>query len=155
VARRELKGRVKIEGGTVAAAKPKIDGLPPTPIAGGSPSAKGGKGATNSRYTAPQPDPRARDHAEQDALGTLSDQIDETRGFDPALKGAPKPDVHGRVHMLVEQEVCAACTQGLDADAPPGVIRQFSDEYPNVRIIIANRRTPEVLVVENGTMARL
>jgi hypothetical protein len=46
--------------------------------------------------------------------------------------------------MTVDQAVCNACRQGFDSGAA-GIIKQFSNEFPNVRVMITNTQTSEIL----------
>jgi outer membrane protein OmpA-like peptidoglycan-associated protein len=135
-----------VKGGTSAAAKPKIEGFADDVITEGSTRSKGASAATvenNPRYQSPQKFGGTKNHAEQNVLGDLADKLDVTF--------AKKADAKGNLYMLVEQEVCSSCRQGLaNADVLPGVVKQFSGEYPNITLIISNKRTAEVLFVRDG-----
>jgi hypothetical protein len=156
---RALSAEGKVQGGTTAAAKAEIEGLPEAIYKEGSTKSKGATAATvntNTRYRSPQSFGATKNHAEQNILGDIADQLDKSKGFDAALKGTPKPGVGGKIHLHVEQEVCGPCRQGLaNPDVLPGVVKQFSAEYPNVTIVITNARTSEVMFVRGGKVVLL
>jgi hypothetical protein len=108
----------------------------------------------NQRYQSPSEFPASKNHAEQNILGEIGNGI-ETKF--PHLKGkgditTPKPEVEGSVKMIVDQDVCSACKQGLkNKDTDLGVIGQFSKEYPNMTLVVTNFETKEILVIKNGT----
>ncbi len=135
-----------VKGGTSAAAKPKIEGFAEEIITEGSTKSKGASAATvrnNPRYQSPQKFGGTKNHAEQNVLGDLADKLDATF--------TSKTDAKGNVYVLVEQEVCSACRQGLtNPEVDAGVVKQFSQEYPNITLIVTNNRTPEVLFVKGG-----
>lgn len=144
----------KVQGGATAAAKTEVDGVASSIFKEGSTKSKGASAAvvkTNTRYKSPQSFGATKNHAEQNILGDIADEIDTAKNFNPTLRGTPKPDVKGKIQLHIEQEVCAACRQGLaNPDVLPGVVKQFSAEYPNVTIVITNMRTQEVLFVRGG-----
>src|SRR4029077_17210533 len=75
----------KVKGGTTGAAKAEIEGVPRTPFTEGSARSKGAKGATvntNTRYGSPQSFGGTKNHAEQNILGDIADEIDRAQGFD-------------------------------------------------------------------------
>lgn len=153
-----LTAEGKVHGGTVAYAEVELYGVVITTITEGSPRSKGARGEevrNNPRYQSPQNFLESKNHAEQNVLGDVADEIDGAMGNPESMRGVPKPAAEGFIHLHVEQTVCAACRQGL-ADHPvtllPGVVKQFSSEYPSMVIVITNELTDEVLIVENGSL---
>jgi len=99
----------------------------------------------NPRYKSPQKFGGTKNHAEQNVLGDMADKLD--------ARFPAKTDAKGEIYMLVEQEVCSACRQGLsNPDVLSGVVKQFSSEYSNITLIITNQRTSEVMFVKNGQL---
>jgi hypothetical protein len=52
--------------------------------------------------------------------------------------------------MLVEQEPCSHCASGFATGAPPGIMRQFSEMYPELTIEVKNMRTFGRIVFKGG-----
>jgi hypothetical protein len=149
----------KVQGNTSATAKAEVEGVDKSIFTEGSTRSKGSRAATvrnNPRYASPQKFGGTKNHAEQNVLGDIADEIDQVKGFKPAMKGKPKPGVNGKIHIHVEQEVCSSCRQGLNnPEVLPGVVQQFSAEFPNVTLVITNPRTSEVLFVRGGKVISL
>ena len=79
----------------------------------------------------PRTNPQFTRHAEEDVLNALSERID----------ALPESATSGRtveIHISNETGVCTACFQGLpeESRAAPGVIRQFSERYPDLTLRI-------------------
>ena len=143
--------------GTVAAAETWIDGLKGRVFVDGSPNSKAvaQRGENNPRYQSRSKFSGDWNHAEQNVLGAVADAIVEARG----LTGEePKPEVTGTIHLRVEQRACSACRTGLPLGSKAedaGVIKQFSDEFPNLTLIISDMEERELLVVRGGEMVGL
>jgi len=135
------------EGGTLGLARADIPGLTESFFGGASPRA-GGK--VDITYKAPSTHGSAHGHAEQSMFGRLARRL---RGM---LKGNPpeltRSQLEGKtVWGLVEQEVCSTCRQGTDnPGTEAGVIKQFSTEFPELRIELRALDTSEVVVVQGG-----
>jgi hypothetical protein len=71
-------------------------------------------------------------HAEQNVLGDIANKID-----DVYAGKIPRTDVTGTVTMTVDQKVCNACRAGLQ-DGQAGILKQFSNEFPNVTVMIGD-----------------
>jgi hypothetical protein len=154
---RAVNAEGKVVGGTTAAAKTEVPGLSRSLFVEGSTKTKGASAAkvpTNTRYKSPQSFGATKNHAEQNILGDIADEIDKAKQFAADLKGKPKTGVTGEIHLHVEQSVCASCRQGLNSDASLGVVGQFSSEYPNVTLVITNMETAEVLFVRGGKIVK-
>lgn len=151
---RGISSEGKVQGGATAAAKTEVEGVTQSIFKEGSTKSKGASASavkTNTRYKSPQSFGATKNHAEQNILGDIANEIDQGKNFSPSLRGTPKPEATGKIQLHIEQEVCAACRQGLANPAVlPGVVKQFSTEYPNITIVITNMRTPEVLFVRGG-----
>lgn len=133
-----------VEGGTVAAARTDVPGLDKEPIIGRSPAA-GGKVNPKSEF-APQTDPtklpQTHGHAEQDVADQLAAK----------LRGKSPDELRGRkVYVLVEQEPCPTCAQGLaSADELPGVLRKLSEKFPDLTFEVKNMNSSSVFRIKGG-----
>jgi hypothetical protein len=148
----------RVEGGVVAAAKteihPDIDRLATDPYLGASKHAGGT--APNRRYGHPGRGQdwakHLDDHAEQTILGDVANKLDDFRADRLA-----REEVKGTILMAVDQDVCTACRAGLSGGSA-GIIKQFSSEFPNVKVIITSMSTSggqaskEVLVIMRGKL---
>ena len=82
--------------------------------------------------------------------------------FDRAVieAGIDPQDVVGvlRIHQSNPTGVCRKCIQGLANDnVPPGILKQLSLKYPNLRIEVTSEILPDVkvtgkssFVIQNG-----
>jgi hypothetical protein len=132
----------QVEGGTVAAGKGEFDrpGLE-GPFTGGSKNARPEGVEPNPRFESARSDePRYSGHAEQTVLGDIGGKLDNV------YRGVPKDQIKGTVKLTVEQQVCNVCRQGN----PPGIFLKFSNEYPNVRILVTAQDTSEILIIQGG-----
>jgi len=92
-----------------------------------------------------------QNHAEQELANLI------VRNIDRVLldKGATQESLKDhQVVMHIDQAVCSTCKQGL-VDTPnnnvePGVLKQLSDKYPNLKIIVTNQKTPEKWTIKGG-----
>ena len=144
--------RVPVKGGTVAVSRTDIRTLENKPFGGASRKAipakfKGKEGSTGGTELKPA-NPIAVDDAEQVSLANLSKAID----VGLKAKTITRKDLQGaQVWMRVEQEPCPSCASGLDnPKAAPGVIKQFSQKYPELKIEIRNSRTSRSYYIQNG-----
>jgi hypothetical protein len=144
-------------GGTVAAAEIQIDGMATWVSAAGStrsqPQTATNEGARD-RYQSEQEHGSTKNHAEQRLLSEIAEKIIQAQGLDSSSR-APKPSVTGRIQVLVEQEPCPACKSGLrNLAARSGIIKQFSQEFPNAQLVVTNNRQDEVDFVHNAARVR-
>ena len=134
-------------GGTVAAGKLLIEGIPSKTFSAGSKKAyKEGDQTVNTRYQSPSENPQFRDHAEQTVLGDIADHLDQ-QIKDKKVSGR---DVTGEIVIHVDQPVCNICRQGLNTTADPGIIKQFSEQFPNLTIIFTGEGMTSPLIVRGG-----
>jgi hypothetical protein len=135
---------IKTEGGTLGTAKTDIPGLENRTFTGRSPQA-GGEVNPGSKFppaTDPAVLPQTHGHAEQH----LADQLEE------ALKAIPREQLKGkRVWMLIEQEPCSTCAQGVtDAAEAAGVLRKLSQEFPELTFEIKSLTSNSIIVLQGG-----
>lgn len=84
------------------------------------------------------------DHSEQGLVNQLHNEIEQLKLTPNQLEGKT-------VRIHVEQAVCSTCRQGLDnPNADPGVLKQFSEKYKGLRIIVTAENTDEVLIIQGG-----
>ena len=97
----------------------------------------------------------ARDvnHAEQDNLGQVVDQIDGYYSSNIASNISKyRSMVKGQVYIYVDRVVCSNCTAGaLSSHKTVGSLVQFSTEFPNIKLIIVDpSKTSQPLTLLNG-----
>jgi Domain of unknown function (DUF4157) len=143
-----------VQGGTVAVAKTNVTGLGQKYYGGASPQAlppgyKGQPGTSGGQVLTPA-NPLSTDHAEQVALNSLHGDLSALlKDATPAQRAAL---LQGKtVWVLVEQEPCSSCASGVGTQASPGVLKQFSDLYPELKIEIRNLRTSSRIVLGGGS----
>jgi len=133
---------------TVAVGKTDVEGLEDLTFVGGSPKVR--KEANlpdldvampNRNIKAPSNNPLFTRHAEE---GVLNE-------FDAAVmqKGLNPEEVTGtlRLHQSNPSGVCRKCYQGLANDkVPAGVLKQLSQRYPNLTIIVTSETNEAVKV---------
>lgn len=84
-------------------------------------------------------------HAEQDVLGNIGIWIDKKRG------SLPRNSVQGDIYMHVDRPTCTNCTAGFSSShGTLGPLYLFSQDFPNVRIIITNSENNLIITVANG-----
>ena len=133
---------IETEGGTMGAARTNIPGLDQTAIIGKSPAA-GGKVNPDSEFK-PQTDykelPQTHGHAEQ----SIADQIAAK------LKSVPREALQGRkVWILIEQEPCSTCAQGVKNPATArGVLQKLAEMFPELEFEVKNLDSSELLSVK-------
>ena len=106
--------------------------------------------AINKKQKQPVANKQSTDHAEQDNLGNLSDEIDKVVNS----TGVTKVNLKGKVYMHVDRAVCEQCTANIFSkkNTTKGPIYLFSEEYPNLEIYITNGEVPNfVLKVKGGS----
>lgn len=144
---------------TVAAARTDIPGFESQTFEGLSPAIRRQAGLVSldelhgldRPIKSPNPNPIASRHAEEDILNSLSKEIDGAGLTDSELSGRTV-----NIHISNEGGVCNTCFQGLGgSSATPGVIRQFSERYPTLKISFTAeggnvRPGVEHIVVEGG-----
>lgn len=133
------------EGGTIGAARTDIPGLENHVFVGRSPQA-GGQVNPKSNFppaTDPKVLPQTHGHAEQD----IADQLEK------ALSGIPKEQLKGRrVWMLIEQEPCSTCAQGVsEPGIAPGVLAKLRERFPEVTFEVKNLDSRALMVLKGGT----
>jgi hypothetical protein len=135
---------IKVEGGTVGAARTDVPGLQGTTFVGRSPRA-GGQVNPESQFapaTDPKVLPQTHGHAEQQ----IADQLDT------ALQKVPREQLNGRtVSILIEQEPCSTCAAGVyEPGIAPGVLRKLSNKFPELTFEIKNLNSSSILRLRNG-----
>jgi len=135
-----------VKGGTMGAARTDVPSLDKKSFVGRSPKA-GGKRNPGSEF-APQTDPsklpQTHGHAEQDIVDQLQTK----------LHGMKPEELRGRrVWMLIEQEPCSTCAQGIaNTTELPGVIRKFSQAFPELTIEVKNVNTSAIIRIRGGML---
>jgi hypothetical protein len=137
---------VDVEGGTMGIARTDIPSLQDVPPVVGRSSRAGGTVNPNSRF-APTTDPMRLPHTHGHAEQNIADQLDTL------LARVPESEMEGRrVWVLIEQEVCPTCAQGLaGGEGPGGVLRRLSEAYPRITFEIKNLNDSRILVIRNGS----
>lgn len=133
---------------TVAVGKTDVAGLEDLTFVGGSPKVRKeadlpdlDEAMPNRNIKAPSNNPLFTRHAEE---GVLNE-------FDAAVmqKGLNPEEVKGtlRLHQSNPSGVCRKCYQGLANDkVPAGVLKQLSQRYPNLTIIVTSETNEAVKV---------
>lgn len=159
-----------ITGGTVAAGKTEVPDLKiDATHRGASAEAQTAPKHFDDTFQSPQPDARARNHAEQTVLGqsareieaaveqrvksALGNQAKDLEALAAAQKVAEE-QLQGTLKITVDQAVCNACRQGLDSSTTAGIIKQFSDRFKNMTIYVIADGTSEILIVQGGKILR-
>ncbi|SHH87921.1 hypothetical protein [Virgibacillus chiguensis] len=144
---------------TVAVGKTDVKGLEDSNFEGGSPKVRKEAGLPDldevmpdRNIKAPGSNPLFTRHAEE---GVLNE-------FDSAVinAGIKPEDVTGtlKLHQSNPSGVCRKCYQGLANDkVPPGVLKQLSLKYPNLKIIVTSEIDESIkvtgrlnLMIKNG-----
>ena len=133
---------------TVAVGKTNVKGLEKITFEGQSPKVRKEAGLPdldevwrNRNIKAPGQNPLFTRHAEE----VLAHSFDKA-----VIEAKIKPeDVRGvlKIHQSNPSGVCRKCIQGLDNDiVKPGVLKQLSLKYPNLRIEVTSEVLPNVKV---------
>lgn len=136
------------EGGTFGVAETDLP-LAKTTFEGGSPKT-GMK--TDPTYKPPTKITKAQGHAEQNIVGEVRQAILDAKLTAEQMRGKT-------LRMYIEQEVCPTCKSGLgDAQAASGTLKQFSKEFPELTIEIADANsyptTFKVIRIRNGEFVK-
>lgn len=144
---------------TIAVGKTDIKGLEGLTFKGGSPKVRKEAGLPdldevmpNRNIKAPGNNPLFTRHAEEGVLNEFDSAV---------IKAGIKPeDVTGtlRLHQSNPSGVCRKCYQGLANDkVPPGVLKQLSLKYPNLKIEVTSEVDESIkvtgrlnLMIRNG-----
>lgn len=144
---------------TVAVGKTDVKGLENLTFEGGSPKVRKEAGLPdldeimpNRNIKAPGNNPLFTRHAEEGVLNELDSAV---------IKAGIKPeDVAGtlKLHQSNPSGVCRKCYQGLANDkVPPGVLKQLSLKYPNLKIEVTSEINESIkvtgrlnLMIKNG-----
>ena len=133
---------------TVAVGKTNVKGLEKITFEGQSPKVRKEAGLPdldevwrNRNIKAPGQNPLFTRHAEE----VLANSFDKA-----VIEAKIKPeDVRGvlKIHQSNPSGVCRKCIQGLDNDiVKPGVLKQLSLKYPNLRIEVTSEVLPNVKI---------
>jgi hypothetical protein len=139
---------IDVEGGTVGAARTDIPGLENRVFTGQSKRADGPGYNPESSFppaTDVQDLPHTHAHAEQH----IADQLEK------AISELPREQLKGRtVWMLIEQEPCATCAQGVvNLDTAAGVLKKLSLKYPELTFEIKNLQSSGLIVLRGTESA--
>ncbi|MGG2093519.1 hypothetical protein AB1283_12565 [Bacillus sp. S13(2024)] len=144
---------------TVAVGKTDVKGLEDLHFEGGSPKVRKEAGLPDldevmpdRNIKAPRTNPLFTRHAEEGVLNEFDSAV---------IKAGIKPeDVTGtlKLHQLNPSGVCRKCYQGLANDkVPPGVLKQLSLKYPNLKIEVTSEIDESIkvtgrlnLMIKNG-----
>ena len=164
---RETLGVTKLDesgktvGGVIGVAKTDIPGLENELFKGASPEVRkqSDQEARKNANLNDQPAPgsivspgkiaSARNHAEQDLANQIANAIESKI----ASQNFTNEDLVGKtVLMHIDQQVCSTCKQGLNnSKVDPGVLKQLSDKYPSLKIVVTAEGTDEKLIIQGGT----
>lgn len=164
---RETLGVTKLDesgktvGGVIGVAKTDIPGLENELFKGASPEVRkqSDQEARKNAGLNDQPAPgsivspgkiaSARNHAEQDLANQIANAIESKI----ASQNLTNEDLVGKtVFMHIDQQVCSTCKQGLsNPKVEPGVLKQLSDKYPNLKIVVTAEGTDDKLIIQGGT----
>ena len=126
------------ETDTIAVGKTDIPGLEDRVFEGGSPKVRKEAGLPDldeafpdREVQSPRKNALFTRHAEENVIQEFISGVEEL--------GIPDDEVVGtfKLHQSNSSGVCSACKQGLtNPDVKPGILKQFSMKYPNLRIEI-------------------
>jgi hypothetical protein len=129
-------------GGTFGVAETDLP-LKNNTFEGASPRAGGIPDLT---YKPPTAYTGAPGHAEQNIVGAIKKAIVEA-----GLEKNPGLMKGKTIYMFIEQEVCPMCKAGIyNESVGAGVLKQFSDEFPDITVEVMNIQTGEVLRFRGG-----
>ncbi|UII32129.1 hypothetical protein LVD17_27985 [Fulvivirga ulvae] len=153
------KSPFEVTGGTVGAGKTSVDDEILTGSSTYAQVSKGSKGSAvhHDRYSYPGTHGAAKNHAEQTILGKAADKFERKFKIPKDQRrnvNIPKKSVEGTLNMHIDQAVCAACRQGFKGskNSAAGIIKQFSQEFPNVQIVATAANTGEIIIIKNGIL---
>ena len=117
---------------TVAVAHTDVPGLERLKFEGGSPLVRDDAGwprATAGPIHSPSKLPRDRGHAEEDVANQFIRVVERRR--------LAQSDLDGRTLTIrTSMPACPTCRSGLDSEASPGVLKQLSERYPGLTIVV-------------------
>lgn len=141
----EARAAAAREAGTVGAMETDIPGITGT-VVRGSPNApaEGAPRDDPSRHVRPETSVAlAHYHAEEGLLNHLISRIRDARLGPEELAGRT-------VRIVVDQQVCSYCLSGLASGDHAGILQQFTDLYPGLRVEITDLRTGDFVVLSGG-----
>ena len=147
------------ETDTICVGKTNVKGLEGIIFKGASPKVRKEAGLpdlddiwANRNIKAPGNNPLFTRHAEEEVANNFDKAVIDT--------GISPNDVNGvlKIHQSNPTGVCRKCIQGLANDnVSPGVLKQLSLKYPNLRIEVTSEVIPDVkvtgkssFVIQNG-----
>ena len=162
-----LKKGIKLTDGTVAASRAKIEikgkiieieKIGASQKARDVPASQRYHNKNKNDGTLYDSFPLAINHAEQDNLGKIADEIDKQLGIlgNLALKAQKtRATIKGKIDMCIEQKVCTDCTAGFNPEnTTVGPLKQFSDEFPKIELIILNLENNQVIYIKAGQILK-
>jgi hypothetical protein len=134
---------IRTEGGTIGVAV--TDAATETQAFIGSSSKAGGTLNPGSEFT-PATDRSLLQHTHGHAEQGIADQLDAALS-----EISPQQREGTTVWMLIEQEVCSTCAQGIhDPTLEPGVLRKLSQKYPEITFEIKNADSSRRIRLRGG-----
>jgi hypothetical protein len=134
-------------GGTAGVGKTDIDGFEGLVLRGASPGAEFSGSLITPLMNRAKGMPDVLRRSAFDAEVDLANQLIASL----KRRGLGESATRGRtLELLIEQKVCNVCRSGLGTEAGPGILRQLSDRFPELNIIVRARGTNEVLHVRGG-----
>jgi hypothetical protein len=130
---------------TVAVGRTNVLGLEDVPFDGASPAVwkeAGEPPPPPGKYESPSALDRDRGHAEEGLFNQFDREVKERR-----LRPS---DIEGKlvIHISNPKGVCTYCRSGLDnPDAPAGIIKQFSVDYPKLTIEFSVATQPGIRTI--------
>ena len=135
----------RTEGGTMGSARTDIPGLEGRSFIGRSPAA-GGQVNPNSQF-APPTDPEVLPHTHGHAEQGIADELEAE------LRSITSEHMRGRrVWILIEQEPCSTCAQGVAANTTveAGVLGKLSRAFPEIIFEVRSLANSAVIVLKGG-----
>ena len=124
------------ETDTIAVGKTNVPGLEGKVFEGGSPKVRKEAGLSDlddifpdRKIQSPRRNPLFTRHAEENVIQDFVRNVEELGISDDKISGV------FQLHQSNPSGVCGACKQGLtNPDVSPGILKQFSEKYPNLII---------------------
>jgi len=134
-----------VQGGTVGIALTDIPGLETRVFGGASPQAHINLGeVTRGDIKSPAKISKGRNHAEEELGNTIAKAIDSSNLTNNDLVGKT-------IYMHIETMPCSTCKSGLASDKAAGVLKQLSERYPQLRIIVTAENSSQSIIIQGGT----
>nr|WP_228057013.1 putative Ig domain-containing protein [Tychonema sp. LEGE 07203] len=138
------KGKPQVVGGTVGVAVTDIPGLETKVFGGASPDAHINLGeVTRGEITSPAKVAKGRNHAEEELGNEIVNTIRSSNLTDDDLVGKT-------IYMHIETMPCSTCKSGLASDKEAGVLKQLSETYPQLRIIVTAEDSTKSMIIQGG-----